>query len=597
MSGNDSAPPEGCAQPSPAISVVVRVCTKTDEIFRLLESLKTQTLPPAEIVLIDSESADWVVEGLKKLQAEGLPTRAPRPAPVKLLRIPKAEFQSARALNRAMMEVSHDLVAILSQDAVTADDHYLEALAEPFRDPRIAGTYGRQIITDGPPDPLGEKDLLKTYPPESRTQAYPECWFVNTCSMIRRHLWWDHPFDEGAVISEDHEWALWAQRQGYLVRYVAEAKVKHHHRYVSLAEIWKRHHAEGLGLAYIHRKRLGPLKAAAWWAREALSDATWLMSHPDGSLLMWPQAVMRRLVKFAALFSGHRGASLPGETWTDAHNAARRDEVLRLDGVWRLFRLWKKRPTTLKDRFVHLFHRDRAAYEEFWALRDVSFSVRRGEMIGICGSNGSGKSTLLKVIARIAPATHGTITVRGRVAPLLEVATGFHPDLSGRENIALNASILGLSPEEIAAKRDSIIEFAELGEFIDCPVKTYSAGMYMRLGFSVLTHVEADILLIDEVLAVGDARFQAKCQAWMRRLRNQGVTALIVSHDLQTMVDLCDRVIWMDKGRVVADGPPREVLAWYCPSFVPAPPAPETEGASPAGEPDERVAVGAAAGE
>lgn len=576
MQDSKTAPPVGInPSPDPAISVVVRVWTRTDEIFQLLETLQNQVLPPAEIVLIDSGSAEWVVERMKKLVSSGLATRAPRPAPVKLIRIPQAEYQSARALNRAMLETSHELVAILSQDALAADENYLAALAAPFADPQVAGSYGRQVMNDGPFDPLGEKDLQKTYPPRSRTQYYPECWFVNTCSMVRRSLWWQHKFEEGAVISEDHEWALWAQREGYVIRYEAEAVVRHHHRYGSLSSVWKRHYLEGKGLAWVHRKRLGVARTAAWWLREIGSDFAWLRER--GCPGQWPVSALKRLVKFAALYTGHLCTPIPRGAWIDAHRAARREEILELENVWRLYRLWKRRPTTLKDKFVGLFQPDQQAYEEFWALKDVNLSVRRGEMIGICGSNGSGKSTLLRAIARIAPPTHGTITIHGRVAPLLELATGFHPELSGRENISLNAAILGLSPEEIEAKRDSIISFADLGEFIDCPVKTYSAGMYMRLGFAVLTHVEADILLIDEVLAVGDARFQAKCQTWMRRLREQGVTALIVSHDLQSMLDLCDRIIWMDKGRVVADGPPLEVLQRYCPSFKPAlTPKPET---------------------
>lgn len=244
------------------------------------------------------------------------------------------------------------------------------------------------------------------------------------------------------------------------------------------------------------------------------------------------------------------------------------DEMLRLEGVWRRYRRWDRRPVSLKEAVIRTFTRDGSAYEDFWALRDVSFAVQRGEVVGFCGANGSGKSTLLKVIARIVPATHGCITVGGKIATLLELGTGFLPELSGRENIALNGAIMGVSDADMARKTDSIIAFADLGAFIDSPVKTYSNGMYMRLGFAIASHLDADILLIDEVLAVGDAEFQKKCVAWLHALRQSGTTVLIVSHDLLTLSRICDRVLWLDGGRIRADGHPNDILTQYCPDGV-----------------------------
>jgi len=255
--------------------------------------------------------------------------------------------------------------------------------------------------------------------------------------------------------------------------------------------------------------------------------------------------------------------------------AATHDEILRLEGVWRRFRRWSEHSQSIKSAAVRLLKRAREGRETFWALQDVSFSVGRGEVVGFCGANGSGKSTLLKIISRVMPPTHGRITARGRIAALLELGAGFHPDLSGRENIALNGVLLGLSEDEIARKTDSIIEFAELGEFIDSPVRTYSAGMYLRLGFAIASHVESEILLIDELLAVGDAAFQQKCAEWFVELRRRNVSILLVSHFLPTLAELCDRVVWLDHGRVMAAGPAHETLKQYCPYAV-LPPPPET---------------------
>jgi ABC-type polysaccharide/polyol phosphate transport system ATPase subunit len=241
------------------------------------------------------------------------------------------------------------------------------------------------------------------------------------------------------------------------------------------------------------------------------------------------------------------------------------DAILELEGVWRKYRRWERRPTSLKDAFVRAFQRNGLVYEDFWALKDVGFSLRRGEAVGICGGNGSGKSTLLKVIANILPMTHGHVTVRGKITTLLDLGTGFLPELTGRENIALNGAIMGLTNAEIADKMESIIDFADLGSFINSPIKSYSAGMYMRLGFAIAIHVNADILLIDEILAVGDEKFHHKCIPQLQRMQREGTSMVIASHALSLLSTLCNRVVWLDGGRVIMDGPPDEVLDRYSP--------------------------------
>jgi ABC-2 type transport system ATP-binding protein len=244
------------------------------------------------------------------------------------------------------------------------------------------------------------------------------------------------------------------------------------------------------------------------------------------------------------------------------------NEVLRLEDVWRRYRRWERRPGSLKEAFVRFLQREGWVYEDFWALQGISFAVQRGEVVGVCGANGSGKSTLLKVMARILPMTHGRITVRGKVATLLDLGTGFLPELTGRENIALNGALMGLSDAEVARKLESIIDFADLGPFIDSPVKTYSSGMYMRLGFAIAVHVDADLLLIDEILAVGDEAFQHKCSIRLQQIQQHGTALLIVSHALPLLATLCNRVLWLDQGRVMAEGHPIEVLQQYSPSVV-----------------------------
>ncbi|HDL77150.1 MAG TPA: ABC transporter ATP-binding protein, partial [Lentisphaerae bacterium] len=200
---------------------------------------------------------------------------------------------------------------------------------------------------------------------------------------------------------------------------------------------------------------------------------------------------------------------------------------------------------------------------EFWALRDVSFQLRRGECLGLIGPNGAGKSTLFSILSGIYEPTRGRAVIRGRLQALIALGAGFHPMLSGRENIYVNGAVFGLTSREIDRLVDRIIEFSELGEFIDAPIKTYSSGMLVRLGFSVAAHLDPDILLVDEVLAVGDARFQLKCLDHMRRLINSGKAQMLVSHYMHNIQGLCDRVIWLDQGRIKAEGPADEVTRRY----------------------------------
>ncbi len=201
--------------------------------------------------------------------------------------------------------------------------------------------------------------------------------------------------------------------------------------------------------------------------------------------------------------------------------------------------------------------------EEFWALRDVTFDIKEGDRVGIIGRNGAGKSTLLKILSRITPPTGGRIELFGRVASLLEVGTGFHGDLSGRENIYLNGSILGMSKTEINRKFDEIIAFAEIEKFLDTPVKRYSSGMYVRLAFAVAAHLEPDILIVDEVLAVGDAEFQKKCLGKMKDVSDSGRTILFVSHQMEAIQKLCNRSILLHKGSLIKSGETNEVVKYY----------------------------------
>ena len=206
---------------------------------------------------------------------------------------------------------------------------------------------------------------------------------------------------------------------------------------------------------------------------------------------------------------------------------------------------------------------DREAPESFWALKDISFQVKPGELVGIIGRNGAGKSTLLKILSRITKPTLGEARIEGRVGSLLEVGTGFHPELTGRENIFLNGAILGMRKGELKSKFDEIVAFAEIEKFIDTPVKRYSSGMYVRLAFAVAAHLEPEVLLVDEVLAVGDASFQKKCLSKMKEVEIHGRTIFFVSHSMAAITRICNRTILLDEGRIIADGPSHQVVSAY----------------------------------
>ncbi len=228
--------------------------------------------------------------------------------------------------------------------------------------------------------------------------------------------------------------------------------------------------------------------------------------------------------------------------------------------VSKRFRLYNEKPMHLKDRITG---NSKARYDLFWALRDVSLTVPHGTMYGLVGHNGSGKSTLLRMMANIYRPTKGKVTSHGRISALLELGAGFHPQLSGRENIYLNASILGLGRREIGSKVDEIVEFAGLEKFIDTPVKVYSSGMYVRLGFSVAVHVNPEILLIDEVIAVGDEEFQRRCFDHLYSLRQQGVTIVMVTHNMGLVQTMCDHAAWLERGKVLTEGKAVGVVKEY----------------------------------
>jgi lipopolysaccharide transport system ATP-binding protein len=246
------------------------------------------------------------------------------------------------------------------------------------------------------------------------------------------------------------------------------------------------------------------------------------------------------------------------------------DGRIEFEGVWKKFRRGE-RHDSLRDLVPALAHRltrraplqDNLRSEEFWAVRDASFSVGPGEALGIIGSNGAGKSTTLKLLSRILKPTRGTCSVTGRVGALIEVAAGFHPDLTGRENVYLQGAIMGMKRAEVARRFDEIVDFAGVATFIDTPVKRYSSGMNARLGFSIAVHLQPHVLLIDEVLSVGDMAFQQKCFRRMLEFKRQGVAIAFVSHNLQAVMQLCNRAILLDRGKVAASGPAVEVLGTY----------------------------------
>lgn len=217
---------------------------------------------------------------------------------------------------------------------------------------------------------------------------------------------------------------------------------------------------------------------------------------------------------------------------------------------------------SIKEYLVQLV-KGKIKYEEFWALRNVSFEIKKGEVVGIIGHNGAGKSTLLKVISGILKPTDGELEVHGNIVPMLELGSGFDHDLTGRENVFLNGAILGYTEEYLKAKYDEIVAFSELGKFIDVPIRNYSSGMLMRLAFSIATVVQPEILIVDEILAVGDAAFQEKSKARMLELMSGGTTVLFVSHSLEQIREMCDRVIWLEHGNVKMIGPTKEICDAY----------------------------------
>jgi ABC-type polysaccharide/polyol phosphate transport system ATPase subunit len=235
---------------------------------------------------------------------------------------------------------------------------------------------------------------------------------------------------------------------------------------------------------------------------------------------------------------------------------------VRFENVVQRFHVIRERPDTLREIFTRLF-RGRSHYHAFDALKGVSFSVSDGEVLGIVGRNGSGKSTILKIIAGVYRPTAGTVEVNGKVAALIELGAGFHGELTGRENIVINGLVLGLSRRDIAEREERIIEFAELGEFIDSPVKQYSSGMFMRLAFAVASEIDPEILLVDEILAVGDAAFQQKCIARIHDFHRQGRTIFFVSHNISAVRELCTRALLIHEGVLLADGAVAEIAERY----------------------------------
>jgi len=238
-------------------------------------------------------------------------------------------------------------------------------------------------------------------------------------------------------------------------------------------------------------------------------------------------------------------------------------DIIKADNLGINFKLRKEKRGTVQDTIARVFTNRQNKASSFWALRGVSFSLEKGETLGVIGRNGSGKSTLLRVIGRIYPPDEGQVEVHGTVSTLLSVGAGFQPELSGLENIYLNGVLMGLKEKEIGELLDSIVDFSELGEFINMPVKTYSSGMYARLAFSIAVNVKQDILLIDEVLGVGDAKFKQKSQERMKELLMEGRTIVLVSHNMDAIREFANKVIWLDKGKVVAQGEPKQVIEQY----------------------------------
>lgn len=240
-----------------------------------------------------------------------------------------------------------------------------------------------------------------------------------------------------------------------------------------------------------------------------------------------------------------------------------KDTAIKVTHVSKTFKLYYDKANTLKEKILFFSKKNRSKNDTLHVLKDINLEIKKGESVALIGTNGSGKSTLLKLMTKIIYPNKGKITTNGKLTSLLELGAGFHDDFTGRENIYFNASIFGLTKSEIDAKVDEIIEFSELKDFIDNPVRTYSSGMYMRLAFSVAINVQADILLIDEILAVGDQHFQEKCFNKLKELKKSGKTIVIVTHSMNQVKQFCDRAVWLYKGQVKMDGNVDEVLEEY----------------------------------
>jgi lipopolysaccharide transport system ATP-binding protein len=239
------------------------------------------------------------------------------------------------------------------------------------------------------------------------------------------------------------------------------------------------------------------------------------------------------------------------------------DIAINVSGVSKRYSIGVKKDDSLRTSLTSLFKGSGSSSEDFWALNNLSFKIKKGDVVGVVGRNGAGKSTLLKILSQITRPTEGKIEIAGRIASLLEVGTGFHPELTGRENIYLNGTILGMSRKEVKAKFDEIVEFSGVQKFIDTPVKHYSSGMYVRLAFAVAAHLEPEILIIDEVLAVGDAEFQEKCLGKMKDVSTQGRTVLFVSHNMAAIQSLCTTGIFLQHGELIAHGPIEQIINSY----------------------------------
>lgn len=238
------------------------------------------------------------------------------------------------------------------------------------------------------------------------------------------------------------------------------------------------------------------------------------------------------------------------------------ENIVEVNHVSMMFNRSSEHVDNIKEYIIRLLKKQ-LLFEEFWAIKDVSFSIKKGEAVGIVGLNGSGKSTILKIIAQVLKPTKGTVNVYGTIAPLIELGAGFDMDLTARENIYLNGAVLGYSRREMRKKFEGIMDFSELWDFVDCPLKNYSSGMVARLGFSIATASMPDILIVDEILGVGDYKFQEKCQKRMNEIISNGATVIFVSHSIKQVRELCSRAIWLDKGKLIMDGSVDEVCDKY----------------------------------